>query len=172
MPNPTPPELWDIYDCNRCKTGATIQRGIPMAKGQYHLVVHIWIFNERQETLIQKRAAHLEWLPGKWAATGGSVICGETSLEGAVRELYEEIGIAVAPEAMEFGFTLQRETHFLDIYRTRVEGNKLQFQPTPEVDAVKWVSLEDIAPMVREGEFFPYSYLGGADFRRLAEPRA
>ncbi len=24
MPNPTPPELWDIYDCNRCKTGATI----------------------------------------------------------------------------------------------------------------------------------------------------
>ena len=32
-------EIWDIYDCNRVKTGRTHERGKPMIAGDYHLVV-------------------------------------------------------------------------------------------------------------------------------------
>ena len=31
-------ELWDIYDDNRLKTGRTVERGNPMAPGEYHIV--------------------------------------------------------------------------------------------------------------------------------------
>ena len=46
-------ELWDVYDSQRCRTGRTHRRGDPLPPGEYHLVVHICIFNSRGELLIQ-----------------------------------------------------------------------------------------------------------------------
>ena len=42
-------EFWDIYDENRNLTGKIHERGKPLAKGEYHLVVHIWVQNENGE---------------------------------------------------------------------------------------------------------------------------
>ena len=38
--------------------------------------------------------------PNCWENTGGAVLAGETSLEGALRELREETGLAAQPEAL------------------------------------------------------------------------
>lgn len=48
-------ELWDVYDRNRNKTGRFHERGEPMAKGDYHLIVQVWILNGNGEFLITKR---------------------------------------------------------------------------------------------------------------------
>lgn len=40
-------ELWDIYDKYRQKTGRTHERGNTMKEGDYHLVVHVWIINDK-----------------------------------------------------------------------------------------------------------------------------
>lgn len=48
-------ELWDLYDINRNKIGKTIQRGELLSPGEYHLVVHVCLFNSQGEMLIQQR---------------------------------------------------------------------------------------------------------------------
>ena len=43
-------EIWDIYDENRNLTGKTIKRAEYINKikeNEYHLVVHIWIKNDK-----------------------------------------------------------------------------------------------------------------------------
>ena len=42
-------ELWDIYDVNMQKTGKTAIRGEKMAEDEYHLVVHVCVFNKKNE---------------------------------------------------------------------------------------------------------------------------
>ena len=54
-------ELWDVYDVVRNKTGRTMVRGETFAEGDYHLVVHVCIFNSKGEMLIQKRL----WMSSK-----------------------------------------------------------------------------------------------------------
>ena len=50
-------EIWDVYDRNRNLTGKKVLRGEPnnLKKGEYGLVVHVAIFNQAGEMLIQKR---------------------------------------------------------------------------------------------------------------------
>ena len=47
--------------------------------------------------MISKRAP-AKTAPGMWETTGGGAIAGEDGLEAAVREVREELGIALRPE--------------------------------------------------------------------------
>lgn len=42
-------------------------------------------------------------LPLMWECVGGSVLRGESSVDGAVREVKEEVGIDLSPRAWDFG---------------------------------------------------------------------
>ena len=87
-------EFWDIYDKNRNKTGKLAERdGYEFKDGEYHVVVTGIIFNSKYEILISKRASWKKY-GGLWECNGGSILAGETSLEGILRELKEELGIA------------------------------------------------------------------------------
>jgi len=88
-------ELWDVLDRDGYKKGRVMVRGDEIQPGDYHSVVHVWIRNDKGEYMIQKRSDTVEQWPGIWAATGGSVIAGEDSLSGAVRELEEEMGLSL-----------------------------------------------------------------------------
>lgn len=46
-------EQWDIYTADREKTGRTWTRGKKLQDGDYHLVVHVCLFNASGEMLIQ-----------------------------------------------------------------------------------------------------------------------
>jgi len=87
-------ELWDLYDKDRRPLGIIHKRGDRLKRGTYHLAVGIWTVNSNNELLITLRdKAKKEW-PSLWENTAGSVLKGETSLQGAVRELFEETGIS------------------------------------------------------------------------------
>ena len=49
-------ELWDVYTKDRVKTGTLHRRGEKMQDGEYHMVVHICIFNSRNKDSPLKRA--------------------------------------------------------------------------------------------------------------------
>ena len=86
-------EMWDIYDINRKKTGRLAKRdGYEFKEGEYHIVVTAIIMNSKNELLISKRAAK-KGFGLMWEFNGGSVLAGETSLEGIIREIKEELGI-------------------------------------------------------------------------------
>lgn len=62
-----------------------------MIKGTYHLVVHVCVFNQKGEMLIQQRQPFKQGWPNLWDVTmGGSALAGETSQQAAMRELKEE----------------------------------------------------------------------------------
>lgn len=156
-------EIWDVLDASGEKTGETWQRGIPMPEGLYHRVVHIWLQNEAGDYLVQKRADHLSWLPGLWATTGGSIVSGEDSLTGAIRELEEEMGLSVPPQSLVL---LKRfvksdyspDTTF-DLWYAGIDAKAVaRCQAGLEVSQVAFKSREEILAMVKAGQFVDYGY--------------
>lgn len=152
-------ELWDIYDENRVRKPGVMQRGDAFREGDYHLVVHVCVFNEKNEMLIQKRQPFKSGFSGLWDVTvGGSAVMGDTSRSAAERELYEEVGIRIDLSQVRPHMTVNYDHGFDDFYL--VEKNdidlaslKLQYE---EVEAVKWASEAEIIDMMREGSFIPY----------------
>jgi 8-oxo-dGTP pyrophosphatase MutT (NUDIX family) len=149
-------ELWDIYDASGAKTGDLISRDEPLKEGQYHLVVHIWIKNAEGKWLIQKRADHVEWAPGFWAATGGSAISGEDSLTAAIRETKEELGLDIDASQMKFISRIIRNTAFTDIWlaESNVQPNDLVLEHA--VSDVRYVTVKELNEMIKAGEFINY----------------
>src|SRR5690606_20150891 len=89
-------ELWDVYDKNRNLTGRTMKRGSTFKEGDYHLIIHVCIFNSKNEMLIQQRQPWKKGWPNMWDITvGGSALSGETSTGAAERETFEEIGYKI-----------------------------------------------------------------------------
>ena len=90
-------EIWDLYNERRELTGRDHIRGDEIPDGYYHLVVHVWIRNSKGEYLISQRSADRPMYPLKWECVGGSVLKGEDSLSGALRETKEEVGLSLSP---------------------------------------------------------------------------
>ena len=154
-------ELLDIYDKYRHKTGRTHERGNPIKEGDNHIVVHIWIINDKGEFLIQKRQPWKIGWPNMWdGSAAGSVISRETSKEAAIRETKEELGIDLDISKAEILFTVRFSRGFDDIWlvRQNVDNNDLKLQYEEVADA-KWVSYNEIKQMVQRGEFIEYHYL-------------
>ncbi len=151
-------ELWDIYDVNRQKTLRTILRGEQINHGDYHVVVHVCIFNSSGEMLIQQRQPFKEGWPNMWDFTvGGSAVSGETSQMAAERETYEEIGLKLDFSSVRPHFTVNFKHGFDDFYviEKNVDINELTLQQE-EVQAVKWVTINEIYKMIDEGKFIPF----------------
>lgn len=87
-------ELWDAYDREGTPLGFDLVRGEPMPENVYHLVADILPVAMDGRVLITKRHPDKPW-GGFWEYTGGSVVKGETPLQGALRELREETGLIV-----------------------------------------------------------------------------
>lgn len=148
-------ELWDLYDENRNPLGKTHERGVPMQEGTYHVIVDIWtVTPEGKILLTQRHPAKKFGL--KWECTGGSVLAGETSVEGILRELEEEVGIKARSEELTLLDTVRLEERFVDTYVNRrpVDVEKLKLQDT-EVVAARLVSFEELCREWQEGNVMP-----------------
>lgn len=108
-------EIWDVYNEKGEKTGRTMQRGIP-AEGEYMLCVHIYLHTPDGRFLMQKRSAKKESHPGEWDVTVGAVLCGEESIDGAKRELLEEVGIDISDAKIVYIGRHKKKQKFSDIY--------------------------------------------------------
>ena len=151
-------ELWDTYDFERNKLGNVVERGKSMPDGEYRIVVHVCIFNSKNEMLIQHRTATKEVWPDYWDVTaGGSAIAGEKSWQAIGRELKEELGIEIDFNKKIPNMTFSFNHGFDDVYLVKmdVDISKLKLQEE-EVQDVKWASKEEILQMIESGEFIPY----------------
>jgi len=151
-------EILDLYDRERIKTNETIIRGSPVPKGRYHLVIHICIFNNKGEMLIQKRSISKANWPGLWdVSVGGAVQQGNQSWQQAQLELREELGLNYDFSKIRPSLTVNFEFGFDDFYLLNMdpELQSLRLQ-ADEVDEVMWASEEKILKMMEEGLFVNY----------------
>ena len=150
-------EVWDLYDSKRNKTGDTVERGKTIPEGFYHLVVSVWIINNRGEFLLSQRHPDKSY-PLRWECTGGAVLSGEDSLDGALREVNEELGIILNPKDGRRIFRICREQtrdlYDVWVFYIDVDISDITLQETEVVD-VKWVTDEELIKMERKGELHP-----------------
>jgi 8-oxo-dGTP pyrophosphatase MutT (NUDIX family) len=150
-------EYWDLYGADRKSLGRVHPRGFELPLGTFHLVVSIWTVNANREILLTLRSPEKDLFPGFWENTAGSVVAGENSKQGAMRELFEETGIVVSPEELFFLGTQEKRNAFVDMFMVKknIKRCDIQLQKGETVDA-KWVTLAELDAMITRGELaFP-----------------
>lgn len=151
-------ELVDLYDENRLPLGKTGERNAGRSPGEYRTVVHVCVFDHRGRLLIQQRTPEKFIWPNLWdLSVGGGVDAGETSRQGAEREVREELGVSLDLSSLRPSVTVNFDGGFDDFYiltkDLSLEDLTLQGE---EVRAVRWASLEEILDMLGRGTFIPY----------------
>ncbi len=154
-------EIWDLYDENRKLLGRDHVRGKQLPLDGYHLVVNVWIRNSKGEYLISQRAANRPKYPLMWECVGGSVLKGEDSLQGALRETKEEVGVDLNSENGQVLFSRTRKiingkmyNDITDVWLFEYDGDvDLSNATTDEVAQVKWMNREQIQELFEQKIF-------------------
>ena len=146
------PEYWDLLDAEGHPIGLRHVRGEPLPEGTYHRVVKIFTVNSCGELLTTLRAPDKRLFPSMWEVTGGAVVAGEDSLTAAARELREETGIAVQPDALTLLTCHRGRSYLMDMYLVRRDAaiKDLVMQPG-ETTAARWVTWDEFERMIGEG---------------------
>lgn len=138
----------DIYDKDRNLTGRVHKRGTHWKRGEYGLVVCVWVYDGQGRLLMTRRAPEKSF-PGTWENSGGAAKAGETSLQAIARELFEETGIRAAEEEFELIGSDRDKNIFYDFYCLKRQTPLSDIVLLPgETDAAKWVTLEEIHQMI------------------------
>lgn len=157
----SPVEHLDILDANGNATGFARDRDLVHRNGDLHRTVHIWIVNSRKQVLLQKRAADKETNPGLWdLSCAGHIVHGETSLEAAVKEIAEELGIQIPPADLVYVFSARSvqshqngqiiDNEIRDVYLVQKDIPLRDFRiQTEEVAEIAYMSLSDFCRKVR-----------------------
>jgi 8-oxo-dGTP pyrophosphatase MutT (NUDIX family) len=148
-------ELWDVYNSRRELTGRTHDRAAPLADGDFHLVARAWIVSGGGRVLLTKRSPNKKY-PGLWETPSGSVLAGETSLRGAVREAFEESGVKLneAEGVLVYSLTkAELHSHYDEwLFRKNVDLYDVRLQEGETCDAM-FADFDEIEKMITEGTF-------------------
>lgn len=153
-------EYFDVLDEKGKKTGMIKPRNEVHRDGDWHRTIHVWIFNENGDILLQRRSQTKDSNPGKLdLSCGGHLSAGDDSITGAIRELKEELGIDVISSELKYITTIQKRTkysdthinsEFADVYflNTTKTINDLKFQEE-EITEIMFVPYEKFKQMVK-----------------------
>lgn len=152
-------EYFDILDEIGNKTGKIKLRNEVHRDGDWHKAVHIWIINQNNEILLQRRCATKDSNPNMLdISCAGHLTAGDDSITGAIRELKEELNLDINPTELIFIKTLKNESkysetfinrEFNDIYilKTNKNINDMKFQES-EISEIIFVTYEQFKEMI------------------------
>jgi isopentenyl-diphosphate delta-isomerase type 1 len=142
-------EIFDVVDERDQVIGQRTRREVH-ARGLRHRAVHVLVFNAKGELFLQKRSLLKDCFPGTWdSSASGHLGVGETYDSCAVREVGEELGLALkhVPERL-FKIDACPETgqEFVWVYRWDAEG-PFRLQPE-EIETGGWFSPEQLSQWI------------------------
>ncbi len=152
-------EFFDILDEFGQKTNKIKARTLVHRDGDWHKAVHIWIINDQEEILLQRRSKDKDSDPNMLdISCAGHLSAGDSSLIGACRELKEELNIDIDSSQLQFITTLKRspkhdnnfvDNEFDDIYllKTTKKITDLRYQ-TEEISEIFFVPYKKFKEMV------------------------
>ena len=146
-------EILEYFDEENENLIGTEERDIVHQKGLWHREVAVWVVNNRNEILLQKRSALKKQYPNKYAICAGHIDIGEQPIEAAIRELYEETGIKVIANELEMIGLFKNEqsnnNHYKYTYliKTNKEINDMTMQEE-EVSELKYITIKELEEMI------------------------
>lgn len=148
-------ELLPIVDENGNILGAATRGECHNGNKQLHPVVHLHIFNRKEELYLQKRPEWKDIQPDKWdTAVGGHISLGENVKQALKREAHEELNIADFNYELitSYIFESDREQELVYVHKTIYDG---LIQPSEELDGGRFWKFEDIQNNLGKGVFTP-----------------
>lgn len=164
-------EYIDIVDDNGNPTGERKLKSLSHKNGDRHKTVHVWIMNPKGELLVQRRAPTKENHPNMWdISCAGHISAGELSLHAAVREIKEELNLAVEERELKYLFTINSprvvlnggsyiDHEFQDVYLLMLKDDASKFRlQDEEVAETKWISWQELQKTIQGGDasFVPH----------------
>ena len=143
----------DLYN-EKCElTGKTYFKGDPIPENHYPMVVMIAIQNSKGEFLMQKRVPRKG---GDWGVTGGHPKAGETTDQGIISEVLEELGVDISNEKLEVFASGCDKVDCYKMYYLQKDFNVSDFNiQEDELTEVKWFSIDTLYKMVETKELNP-----------------
>lgn len=143
-------EIVDIYNERHEKLEYTKERQA-LEKGEYRLSCFVFTLNDKDELLIQQRTQTAKHCPNMWEVTSGGAIAGDDAVEGAIRELKEELNIEVKKEELKFIGNYVRVNDYVEVFllkkNIKIEDLTLQKE---EVQDVKWETISEFEKLIKE----------------------
>lgn len=148
-------EYIDIFDENNNPTEEIKEKTKAHDDGNFHRTAHIWVINNKNELLLQKRSATKKSHPNCWDISGaGHIRAGESVIEGAIRELKEELGVEATEKDLNYIATIKstknlKNMEFGYVYLLKC-NKKLQdyIFEDEEVSEVKYIYYKELEKMV------------------------
>ena len=150
-----------IWDPDGQPTGKSCLKDEAHQKGWFHPTVHVWFYTTSPSLLLQKRSLSKQTFPGLWdVSVAGHVSYKEPILEGALREVKEEIGLDIQAQDLhpidireninrfENGVT---DCEFQHVFLVKLETDvsQLRLQET-EVDDIRLFSFEELKKCIHQ----------------------
>jgi isopentenyl-diphosphate delta-isomerase type 1 len=161
-------EIFDVVD-ERDEVIGRQTRNEVHRRGLMHRAVHVLVFNARGEVFLQKRSMKKDRQPGLWdSSASGHVDSGEDYDACAVRELREEIGLAVQDSprrVFKLSASAETDQEHVWVYRCEAEG-PFTLHPD-EIERGDWFAPKEVTRwMTEQPEEFASALL--AIWKRLA----
>lgn len=158
-------EMIDLLN-EKGKTIGVVDKAVAHRDGLWHKSVHVWMLNEKNEILMQKRCADKKFFPNHWDVSfAGHVGTGESSSLTAVREGEEELGITLKENDLNFLFTIKEKfkwnniqsNEFVDVYlmKTNLKIQNFLYQKE-EVEKAKYFTLQEFFENINNKDVFPH----------------
>lgn len=155
-------ELWQLYNDNGTPIvgkGATKDE----FNSNHDLImanVHIWFWRSNGQTteiMLQRRALDEPNRPGWFhISAGGHINVGETPVEAAVREVYEEMGIKINPAKLHFAHSVRiipRDPRdIVHVFLYKLNGDEEFTYADGEVDSYEWRTLNEWKRIIQDAE--------------------
>lgn len=145
-------EWVDIWTKEGEPTGKSILKSDAHKLGYYHPTVHLWLYNDDQQVLLQRRVLEKNTFPGKWdVSVAGHISAGDTPEATAIREGKEELGVRITPEQLIFIGVMRsdiqhaedlidREFHHIYAMNCNLRIDQFILQKEEVMD-VRWINL-------------------------------
>ena len=153
-------EFLEVYSPEGTKTGQKKSKSEIHRKGLFHSTVHVWIFTDEGNILIQKRSKKKELNPGVWdVSVAGHVKFNENIKKAAKRETLEETGINInTKDLLKIGVYKSINIHptaidkeFFHTYILKIDKNSINLDfKNNEVDDLKFISIEEMESLIKE----------------------
>lgn len=148
-------ETWDAYDVHFNRLDKTLFRGEPIPSGYFHGVSIVVVQHDDGTFLMMHRDPNKEIAPNQWEpGASGSLLKGESFIQGAFRELEEETGLVVDNMQYMRDYCYHECQTLYKIYATIYHGDKDKITiQQGETDAYRWIKVDELFKSINQEEY-------------------